>query len=767
MDRRVLSPTLIYALLWFPAWLGAQPGPAPLSVSYRTTADWGSGFNGEITLRNDTGTALADWSVEMVFDRDITTIWDARIARRDGARYVIRAMEYNKVIEPGRSVTFGFGGSPGNVMTGPREISAAAGGETVDSGSRVRVTLAERVRTNSGYQAELTIENPGEKVTGWELALAGTLELQGARGIVVEQRGGATVLRGEDTIEGRGSLRVQVDGIGRLTAGAVTGCRFNNRDCVAQVFVLSAPVLPAGPVLLDFDTNGAETQITVAQGVSRFAFRNPGSYLALSNNPGVAAVSVEGGTLVVTAGAAGRAALRLTEQGGAVRWLGVRVKQVDGSLPEMPGYLSLGAMSEDTGEHLQFWRGFEAGARNRRSDIRYIYLNGGPYNGWDTWGASPGSRAVNYIRNSRMLGIVPFFVFYNIPDGSESYELDLAHVQDPTYMAAYFRNLKLFLDIVRRESPDELVGMVLEPDFLGYLAQNAGKPASEIRAVTRMAYETGVLDGSDPRFPDTVQGLVQAINRSISKHAPQVYFGWQMNLWASPAGGFTTPVPGRGIIRLTDDLGIERGRAALRREAAAITQYYLDAGIGSYGARFVSIDKYGLDAVGLESGAAQNPAGSIWFWNNDHWNNYLAFVEVMRSTSGLPVILWQLPVGRINRTQQENPYVSSGRFEDLTNAHQRYEDSAPVFFLGDTFTTTGTRRDYFATNRGEDAALQVDGDTITWGSHMRQAADAGVVSILFGAGVGASTSSIGDPPTDGFWWITKAQRYYERPVPLR
>src|SRR5262249_34987528 len=157
--------------------------------------------------------------------------------------------------------------------------------------------------------------------------------------------------------------------------------------------------------------------------------------------------------------------------------------------------------------------------------------------------------------NSRQLGIIPFFVFYNIPDGSEGYQLDLAHAQDTTYLSSYFRNLKLFLDIVRRESPDDTVGLILEPDFLGYLAQNAAQSPARLAAATRVVYYRGVLDASNPKYPDTIQGLVQAINYSISKYAPQIYLGWQMNLWASPAGGFTTRIPAKGLIHLTDDLG--------------------------------------------------------------------------------------------------------------------------------------------------------------------------------------------------------------------
>lgn len=109
---------------------------------------------------------------------------------------------------------------------------------------------------------------------------------------------------------------------------------------------------------------------------------------------------------------------------------------------------------------------------------------------------------------------------------------------------------------------------------------------------------------------------MQSINYVIARAAPQALSGWQMNLWASPAGGWTTPIPGKGIVLLTDMGNMASGRAAIAGEARAITQYYLQAGVANWGAKFVSIDKYGLDAGTAEASAA-DPQNSLWFWNND------------------------------------------------------------------------------------------------------------------------------------------------------
>jgi hypothetical protein len=42
---------------------------------------------------------------------------------------------------------------------------------------------------------------------------------------------------------------------------------------------------------------------------------------------------------------------------------------------------------------------------------------------------------------------------------------------------------------------------------------------------------------------------------------------------------------------------------------------------------------------------------------------------------------------------------------------------------------------------------------------MSVAADAGVLAILFGDGVGESAHGRGLPPPDGYWWITRTQGY--------
>ncbi|SHO50284.1 hypothetical protein [Anaerocolumna xylanovorans] len=519
-------------------------------------------------------------------------------------------------------------------------------------------------------------------------------------------------------------------------------------------------------VIGTIDDDGAKNQYTVAQGTYTFNLLHvdaqaPG-YTVISSNTSVAKASItDGNKLKIEAVGAGRTGLKIVETTTKEeRYIGIRVKNADGSLPGLPNYVSIGQVSEDTANDLNFWKDTDTDDTNKRCDIRYIYINGGPVNGWRSWTTEDGARAKTYITESLKLGMIPYFVYYNIPDSAEDYNVDIKHINDTAYMKAYYEDLKFFLDICNQY--DETFGIVLEPDFLGYMMQQSGKTPSSIAAAgVEAAYTSGILKkGVDPDFPNTVTGLVQSINYIINKTSPKAIFGWQFNTW-----GYSKDVPGQGLMHATEILGYTAGRAFIQNAAKETALYYMEAGITSYGADFISIDKYGLDGA-YESGAVTNPAGSRWLWNADLWNNYIFYAGVLHSTTALPVTLWQLPVGHLNTSQEANPYTG-GLFKELSNAVGYYEDSAPDYFFGDTFKPGSQARvDYFSSNASNDPKIKVSNGTITYGSHIEEAKAAGITCILFGAGVGASTDAVGSPPADDYWWITKAQRYLRNPVSL-
>ncbi len=778
--RKVLKCLLIGALFVVIRLHAADSVNA--SVQFEVTADWGTQFNAQISITNKGSSPIQGWTLAFDFTPDILQIWDATIVSQTGSHYVIQSAGWNSQIAAGGSVVFGFGGAPGGVTQGPQNITVtAAAAATLPPVAPYSVTaqINETAAWDTGFSAIIQLTNTtATAISNWQLQMDCNQTITSILALSWSAQGATyTISNLGSALPAGGSVSIPIQANGQMGEQTFSNCAVNGSPCnIAVTLAQSAPTQPAGDSILIGNLDGASPalQFSIGQTAASFPLRmasqSAASFTVAASNPAVVSAQIGGeNALQLTGLGAGRSSLKIQDTiSGTVRYVGVSVLNSDGSMPGMPPYLALGSVSDDTSDNLGFWQSFGPGPTNKRADIRYIYLNGGPFTGWTTWTNTPGARASEYIDHSQQLGLIPFFVFYNIPDASEGYAIDLAHVQDASYMQAYFQNLKLALDLINQESPGDLVGLILEPDFIGYLAQNAGQPAASISAMTHAAYSSGVLAaGTDPTFPDTVQGLVGAINYTISKYAPQVYFGWQVNLWASPAGGWTTSIPNNGIIHKTDSLGVTVGRPLIYQEAAAITKYYLDAGVTGYGAKFLSVDKYGLDAVGFQASAAQDPSDSTWFWNNDQWQNYLTFVEAMHDTSQLPIILWQLPVGHINSTLKADPYTASGVFTDLANTVSQYEDSSSTFFFGDQFNnSTAARLAFFSENGGGDPTLSVNGSMITWGSHLSDAAAAGVIGALFGAGVGVSTTNLGNPPTDGYWWITSAQTYYDNPVPL-
>jgi hypothetical protein len=666
--------------------------------------------------------------------------------------------------------------------------------------SQVAVEFALSSAWDGGFVTNVRLRNDGTTtVNGWTLAFTWSPQIVSHWNAIltttptgVSYRQELTPLEWNSTIAPGATVTVGFQANGTFTP-TVTACAVNGFP-VVPTYVSGpgggggTPIVEIGGVLAAADAFRIPPGMTT-RALALSSGADVAAWSVRTNNPRVMQLSVGaaaggGHELRLNALAPGFASITVADAGsGASRTVGVAVERPDASMPGFPAYLALGSVSEDIAAHLDYFRGYGPGAAggNRFVDFRYIYINGGPVSGWRTWTAVPGDRARRYVRESKRLGMIPCFVFYNVPDSGESLATNVAHLHDPQYMAGYWRDLDLFCDLVREETADGWpVAVILEPDCLGYFAQAGYAPDTPaIAPRVDTAYSTAGFDGDpilaagDPQFPNSIPGFVRAINHVLRRDIPSVRFGWQLNLWASPPGGFAgTPIPGNGICRMTDIYGIAGGRMRIRAEARAIAEWYVAAGVLSSNADFVSIDKYGLDAVGANPACAADPAAGPWFFNADHWHNYLAVVRSLHEATERPVVLWQIPVGRVNSTTDVDP-AAGAPFAPLDNSIQRYEDSATTFFFGDTFDPgTATRRAWFATNAGQDPKVSTSGALVTWGEHLSDARDAGAIALMCGAGVGASTtnippsSGISQGPTDGGFWMRRAELYYLDPVPL-
>jgi len=468
--------------------------------------------------------------------------------------------------------------------------------------------------------------------------------------------------------------------------------------------------------------------------------------------------------LIITMIKSGRGCLKVKSANGE-RYIGI-VCGNGTDISEVP----ISMVSEDDPmTSMTFWKDFEKETENKRCEGRYVYINGGPGDyGWKLnystteWNLEVlGKRALNFIRNSQILGMVPTLVYYNIPAGNESYPTNNENLQSAVYMDSYFKDLIFLLNMINKENPDDLTRIILEPDAIGYQMQNSGRKLSELLVRVDSAYTSGVLDSSDPVFPNTNAGLIQAINYLIHKKCPQCEFGWQINAWSNPVS-----IPGGiGICKSSDFIpNFEQAKAFIKKTAEDTAKYYLEGGIGSHGASFFSIDKYGLE-WSLTT-ADKNPIPNAWAFNNDHWNNYLLYAKSLKDTINLPCVLWQLPVGRSNGSHYISPYTGQ-RFPDMNDTSGKGQDSATTFFFGDTFSPPREYYNYWAQNKWGDPLFSADGTNITYGSHLETLKNYGITHYMCGAGVGNSTTGTSSPisgvtPSDNYFCISKIQDSYKK-----
>lgn len=644
---------------------------------------------------NTSSAVTNGWTLACNSDANISSASGAKLSGT-GSPYTFTNESWTGNIQPGSKVDITFGS---NSTAGPGTFTdCSIDGESIaitvpDFGSgpagipEFSAKYRPAVAYEGAFRGELTLYNEGDTaITDWTLACdtdftfaqtASGYDISGA--LVKESTATHFVLEPitewDTTVNVGGKVVMSFGGEPAFNKDtAFQNCKFTDTQDI-NVQIISGAQKGMETEAITLNNLDSIDQIiyqhTIDQGTSTIEVSGADNVSVMVNNSDVLSATANGSTITLQGLSAGRSGLKISE-GDKVRYVGIRVKHTDGSNPGMPEYLSVGSVSEDSDADLAFWQSFEADAqKGKRIDIRYVYLNGGPYSpelnaqypefdvltGWATPQNrlnAEGGRAISFIRESLKYGMIPSFVYYNIPDGNESHLRNLSHFQNVDYLEAYFKDLKLAIDIINTEAKDELVQMIFEPDAIGYLAQNefivSEKMALEkttrlnelnaklqlttpealeqerLRSLqnsagelvpfdvyTEAAYSSGLLtQGVDPDFNNDLEGFISAVNYIVERDAPNVEFGWQMNLWAIKPGGYTTAVSTKGIMHYTDlaathatatdpnpkgYYGWEQGRTHLYNEAKAVTQYYVDAGIGSYGADFVSIDKYGLSLI--------------------------------------------------------------------------------------------------------------------------------------------------------------------------
>ena len=230
-QRREPRPSLA------PESLEARALLAVVVPGYEVTQDWGSGFQGSMTLENRDTEAVENWTVSFDYGADIGSIWDAKVVSRDGDRYTIENVGWNASLGSGRSVSFGFIGSgdttaPTNYTINGEPIDGVAPpaddppSDTTDPANppaddpvdqptqpleRLSATLTVVSDWGSGFTGDVTVSNLGDTpLEGWTVSFDFAGEIGSLwNGEVVSRNGSTYTVRGaswNSTVPAGGSV---------------------------------------------------------------------------------------------------------------------------------------------------------------------------------------------------------------------------------------------------------------------------------------------------------------------------------------------------------------------------------------------------------------------------------------------------------------------------------------------------------------------------------------------------------------------------------
>jgi hypothetical protein len=78
-----------------------------LNITHSVSVDWGTGFCKDIALHNPSSTRV-EWNIDFDAGGEVSNLWDASHTQDDNLVLHANGLDYNKIVEPGATVTFGY-----------------------------------------------------------------------------------------------------------------------------------------------------------------------------------------------------------------------------------------------------------------------------------------------------------------------------------------------------------------------------------------------------------------------------------------------------------------------------------------------------------------------------------------------------------------------------------------------------------------------------------------------------------------------------------
>lgn len=91
-----------------PVVTATPPGADDFTYEYKIVSDWGSGWQGELTVTNNSGNTLNGWTLTCNYNSTIASLWGAELVSQTGTKVVMQNPSWDTTLAPGASVTINF-----------------------------------------------------------------------------------------------------------------------------------------------------------------------------------------------------------------------------------------------------------------------------------------------------------------------------------------------------------------------------------------------------------------------------------------------------------------------------------------------------------------------------------------------------------------------------------------------------------------------------------------------------------------------------------
>ena len=269
-------------------------------------------------------------------------------------------------------------------------------------------------------------------------------------------------------------------------------------------------------------------------------------------------------------------------------------------------------------------------------------------NGWATWNTN-GDFVKWYVQDSVANGMVAVFPYYQMlqsspaTGGGESAK-DLNNLKNASTMAAYWADVRLFMQKAAAGASGHPVVLHVEPDLWGYIEQAATD--NDAKNVPASVASSGDADLAG--LPNTAVGFAKAFVKLRDLYAPNVLLAYHASVWGT----------------MFDLHASQTSDAQTDQLAAKAAAFY-----GSLNADF---DLVFTDLADRDAGFYQHQygdGGAAW-WNASDFPRYGRFIGGLSAGTGKRVVVWQIPMGN-----------TLMRATNDTWGH--YADNRPEWFLDD------------------------------------------------------------------------------------